>query len=278
MNKKITNHYFSHDCNARSDEKIIKLRAKYGAEGYGLYWMIAELLYQSDGYLDINYDAIAYELHCDAGKIESIINDFDLFKINDKTHKFYAPTLLKRIKLISEKSLKAKQSARARWAKESQKKKHANALRTQSDSNANKIKENKINNSNTYTREFENFWKLYPRSDSKFPAFKAWKKMTDSEKQQALNALPAHCKTKQWSEDKVIPYASTWLDQRRYEDEIEKQYTKNHKRWVGNCYDLINKNCACDVHIYPDNTIKCTNGHVLNTETKAYKYLIDKYK
>jgi len=32
-------YYFSHDSNARQDEKIIKLRMKLGWEGYGLYWL-----------------------------------------------------------------------------------------------------------------------------------------------------------------------------------------------------------------------------------------------
>mgnify|MGYP001572489914 CR=1 FL=1 len=30
-------YYFSHDYNARNDEKILELRVKYGAEGYGLF-------------------------------------------------------------------------------------------------------------------------------------------------------------------------------------------------------------------------------------------------
>ena len=28
--------YFNHDCDARNDEKLIALRIRYGAEGYGL--------------------------------------------------------------------------------------------------------------------------------------------------------------------------------------------------------------------------------------------------
>ena len=36
--------YFSHDSNARNDEKILAVRMKYGAEGYGIYFMILERL------------------------------------------------------------------------------------------------------------------------------------------------------------------------------------------------------------------------------------------
>ena len=32
--------YFSHDSNARNDERIIRLRMKYGAAGYGVFFMV----------------------------------------------------------------------------------------------------------------------------------------------------------------------------------------------------------------------------------------------
>ncbi len=36
--------YFSHDYHARNDEKILELRSQYGAEGYGIFWMIVETM------------------------------------------------------------------------------------------------------------------------------------------------------------------------------------------------------------------------------------------
>ena len=36
--------YFSHDYNARNDEKILELRSNYGAEGYGIFWMVVEAM------------------------------------------------------------------------------------------------------------------------------------------------------------------------------------------------------------------------------------------
>lgn len=32
-------YFFSHDCNARNDPKILALRSVYGAEGYGVYFI-----------------------------------------------------------------------------------------------------------------------------------------------------------------------------------------------------------------------------------------------
>jgi hypothetical protein len=37
-------YYFSHDTNARNDPKIAAMRQSYGVEGYGLYWIVVEML------------------------------------------------------------------------------------------------------------------------------------------------------------------------------------------------------------------------------------------
>lgn len=40
--------YFTHDYNARNDDKILELRSKYGAEGYGIFWMIVETMAENE--------------------------------------------------------------------------------------------------------------------------------------------------------------------------------------------------------------------------------------
>lgn len=40
-------YYFSHDGNANTDEKILMLRADHGWEGYGIYWLLIELMFQT---------------------------------------------------------------------------------------------------------------------------------------------------------------------------------------------------------------------------------------
>lgn len=40
--------YFQHDYNARNDDKILELRSKYGAEGYGIFWMIIETMAENE--------------------------------------------------------------------------------------------------------------------------------------------------------------------------------------------------------------------------------------
>ena len=124
--------YFSHDYNTRSDEKIKKLIYEHGFEGYGLYWAIIEELYQNANAMRLECERIAYELRTDKERIASIINDFDLFVVDGEF--FHSTSIEKRLKMRSEKSRKASESAKARWS-------NANAMRTHSERNA--IKESK---------------------------------------------------------------------------------------------------------------------------------------
>lgn len=41
---KKTSNWFSHDCDATNDKKIVMLIAEYGYEGYGYWWRILEIL------------------------------------------------------------------------------------------------------------------------------------------------------------------------------------------------------------------------------------------
>ncbi len=142
--------YFSHDYNARADIKIKKLIVKHGYEGYGIFWALIEDLYQNANALPLDYDCIAYDLRTKSDVIESIINDFDLFKVGKDT--FGSISVQRRLDKRNEKSLKAREAAMKRWNDD------ANALQLECDSNAikerkvkeTKVKETKIkNNTNT---------------------------------------------------------------------------------------------------------------------------------
>jgi hypothetical protein len=129
--------YFPHDYNARNDIKIKKLFANHGWIGYGLFWAIIEELYNNANALPTDYESIAFDLRSEVTLIKSIINDFDLFQIKDDF--FGSLSIQRRLEDRNNKTTKARESAFKRWNKcES----NANALPTQSDSNA--IKESKV--------------------------------------------------------------------------------------------------------------------------------------
>lgn len=128
--------YFSHDYNARNDAKIKKLLSRHGYLGYGIFWAIIEDLYNNANALPLDCESIAFDLRTSENIVESIINDFDLFVIENDV--FGSHSIQKRLEERDAKSIKARESAFKRWNKDS---KDANALPTQSDCNA--IKESK---------------------------------------------------------------------------------------------------------------------------------------
>lgn len=135
--------YFSHDYNARNDQKTVQLVMKYGLEGLGIYWCLVEILYECNGYIkEDQISTIAYELRTECERIESILNT-DLF--SKKGKKFYSDSVLKRLEIRKEKSDKARQSALSRWNPKD--KPDANALPTDSESNAIKLKKKKVKES-----------------------------------------------------------------------------------------------------------------------------------
>jgi uncharacterized protein YdaU (DUF1376 family) len=120
--------YFLHESTSFQDYKIIKMRSKLGIESYGIFWAVLELLFNEENKLCIDdYDALAYSLQCDSNILKQVIEDFDLFVLEDGC--FYSKRLNSHIKDINNKSTKAKESASKRWD-------NANAKRTHTDSNA----------------------------------------------------------------------------------------------------------------------------------------------
>lgn len=73
---------------------------------------------------------------------------------------------------------------------------------------------------------FERFWASYPKHKAKAAAKKAWGKLNPSMElcRTMSAALDAQKKSFDWTKDngRYIPYASTWLNQRRWEDEPDK--------------------------------------------------------
>ena len=128
--------YFTHDYNARSDEKIKKLIRVHWMLWYWIFWSIIEDLYQNANALRTDYDSIAYDMRVNENIIKSIINDFDLFIIEWDI--FGSKSVETRLLERDAKSSKARESARKRWEK-----KDANALRTDSECNAIKEKKEK---------------------------------------------------------------------------------------------------------------------------------------
>ena len=126
--------YFSHDYNARNDEKIKRLIRKHGMVGYGIFWSIVEDLYNNANALRTDYEGIAYDLRSDCEVVASVVNDFDLFIFDGDF--FGSNSVQERLDQRNNKSESARKSASYRWE-------NANALQTQSEGNAKKERKGK---------------------------------------------------------------------------------------------------------------------------------------
>ena len=106
--------YFNHDSVARLDIRVIKLRSKLGYEGYGLFWAVLELLFTEENKLCVeDYESLAFGLQCDPKILKQVIEDFDLFVVEDGC--FYSRRLNNHIEEINNKSKKAKENINKRW-------------------------------------------------------------------------------------------------------------------------------------------------------------------
>ena len=72
---------------------------------------------------------------------------------------------------------------------------------------------------------FQRFWSAYPRKVSKSCCEKAWQRINPCPAltERILDSLEAHKGTKQWQDKQYIPHPSTWLNQKRWEDELEEK-------------------------------------------------------
>jgi hypothetical protein len=119
--------YFSHDYHARNDRKMVKLLSKEGLQGVGAYWCIVEMLFEEGGKMPIDEcERIAFELRSDCEVIKRLVFESALFK-NDG-NLFWSDSVLMRLEVREQKTVKARESAIERWKREREKKeKDANA-------------------------------------------------------------------------------------------------------------------------------------------------------
>jgi len=74
-----------------------------------------------------------------------------------------------------------------------------------------------------YTSDFLSFWSAYPRKVGKRAAFKAWIKSNQPSLTVILESIERQKQTEQWKDEKFIPHPATWLNQGRWEDEVDEQ-------------------------------------------------------
>lgn len=153
-------YFFSHDCNARNDPKILALRSVYGAEGYGVYFMLVEILREQPEYrLSVNkyiWNTLAMQMQVEASRLEQIITDCctefaengSTLLVNDGEY-LYSASLLRRMGKVDDISNLRREAAQKRWknqhckADDGSGASTSNANAEQTDANKRKAKQSK---------------------------------------------------------------------------------------------------------------------------------------
>jgi len=109
--------YFKHDGNARTDPKIKALIKKYGMEGYGRFWVIVEMLRESNCYKledeEYMWDALAEQMQCNAQQVKAFVKDcVEKFKLLvQEDGFFFSPSFIQRMSHLDEIRQKRSQAA-----------------------------------------------------------------------------------------------------------------------------------------------------------------------
>ena len=137
--------YFSHDADARNDERIIDLMMSHGYEGYGIFWGIIEMLRTATEHkMHLQCKRIAFALHADESIVSSVIGDFGLFE-NDGEF-FWSESLNRRMEKRNYLSNTRKKAAQKRWDS-------ASAMQKQCKSNASAMQNDANKQTNKQTKE-----------------------------------------------------------------------------------------------------------------------------
>ena len=94
-------YYFSHDSNAKDDPKCMLLIDQLGLEGYGIYWVLVEVLRDQE---TLKYPLnlvpiLARRYNTTAEKMLTVIKKYGLFEVVDD--EFFSFSLIKRMEKMS---------------------------------------------------------------------------------------------------------------------------------------------------------------------------------
>lgn len=220
--------WFKHDSDASNDAKLKKLRLKYGAQGYGIYWYCLELIARN-----VEKHNLTFELEHDA---ELIADDFKLStELTQHIMTFMVEiglfentngiiSCLKMASRTDEYTQKLIQSV----------KKTPDNVEIVSGQNPRMsvlIEQNRIDKirldkkikplcTNVLDDGFEEFWQAYPKKVGKEAARKSWSK-SKLNVDQVLKSLEWQKESDQWqkSDGQFIPNPATYLNQGRWLDE-----------------------------------------------------------
>ena len=239
--------YYRHEVESHNNWKFKTLRLKYGWAGEGKFWALNNLIGASEN-CELNLSeenkrrAIASELEFTLSEFDEFIhflvheaflikptsspksysNDMIqevLSEVNRKRHRDRSRTKNKQ-EIVSENQEIANESEEiANEFEICHEKSEIQQMK------GNEIKENIDIVHSPKQLELENnfkiFWNEYPRHEGKKPAFKVFKKIKPDLFDKLMTGLRNQKQAGKFNDAKYIPLPTSWLNQERWNDEIE---------------------------------------------------------
>ena len=234
--------WFKHYTNAHNDNSMQKVRMKYGAEGYAVYWYCLELIAGDLGQdgkninFELSHDAqvVAFNLRIDTLKVEEImlyLVELGLFENVNNTI-----TCMKLAKFLDKKVTRNKEIHEIIDSYKEMRN-VPDSLPTVTELST--LDKNRIDYiyANTQSEslekikgKFDIFWSEYPKKKDKAKALKAFQKIKPDDElfSKIISALTIQKQSADWLKDngQFIPYPTTWLNGCRWEDELENKQPK----------------------------------------------------
>jgi hypothetical protein len=97
-----------------------------------------------------------------------------------------------------------------------------------------KVCDNTVNTETTreYSENFLKFWKAYPKKTAKDPAWKAFKKLKVDDDFLAMLIKAINQQGLPSRDIQFVPHASTWLNGKRWEDEVTTTSSSTNEWWM----------------------------------------------
>jgi len=222
--------YYQHFCTADQHPKFKMLRVKYGWEGEGKFWALNNRIGLSDNCrIDLNKKYNQASLADDLGFNLDQLNEFI-----DYLHKEcnliikengYVTTeiVIQNLEKVMNKRKRNQSDYENKIKEDLRNIKNAESEIQTSENIQSKVKESKVNKSNNGNL-FDLFWLNYPKKVGKGAALKAWNRVIGKNEvlEQIKIILPEQISSVQWNKDngQYIPNPATYINQRRWEDEI----------------------------------------------------------
>lgn len=220
--------WFKHDSDAGNDAKLRKLRMKYGAQGYGIYWYCLELIARN-----VEKHNLTFELEHDA---ELIAEDFRLSSELVQEMMTYMVNLglfenTQGVITCLKMSSRTDEYTQKLLAKINNSSNVVGILSGQNLTKSELIEEKRREEKDNTASDFENFYQSYPKKKNKADAEKAWK-ANKPDLAKVLAALSWQKNQPDWKKDngQFIPYPATYIRAKAWLD--EKSENSEQPDWM----------------------------------------------